>query len=116
MPIRRDPGCSGRRVGGQGGVAREGVDVMIRRRVLVSGRVQGVWFRETCRREAERAGVAGFVKNRWDGRVEAEFEGHSTVVRRLVDWCRVGPPRAHVQAVEVEEVPVQGQNSFEVYG
>ena len=73
--------------------------------MLVSGRVQGVWFRESCRREAVAAGVAGWVANRADGRVEAVFEGDETSVARLVDWCRRGPLRARVDSLEVNDLP-----------
>ena len=75
--------------------------VLVRRRVVVTGRVQGVWFRESCRREAESLGVAGWVRNRADGAVEAVFEGESAAVLAMVAWCRTGPPRAHVDDVEV---------------
>ena len=73
----------------------------IRRRVLVSGRVQGVFFRDTCRREAAAAGVAVRVDNLPDGRVEAVFEGPPAAVQCMVEWCRTGPPRARVDHVEV---------------
>jgi acylphosphatase len=78
---------------------------VVRRRVLVSGRVQGVFFRDSCRREALAAGVAGWVRNVPDGRVEAVFEGEQDAVERLVAWCRTGPPRALVTGTEthVEE-------------
>jgi acylphosphatase len=75
--------------------------------VLVSGRVQGVFFRDECRRTARDARVTGWVTNRPDGRVEACFEGDVDSVARLVAWCRRGPPGAHVTAVEVlNEEPV----------
>ncbi|HEY3700717.1 MAG TPA: acylphosphatase [Acidimicrobiales bacterium] len=80
----------------------------VRRRVLVSGRVQGVFFRDDCRREAVGAGVDGWVRNRPDGRVEAVFEGEPDAVERLVSWCRRGPPSAGVTAIEAfEEEPGQ---------
>jgi acylphosphatase len=63
--------------------------------------VQGVFFREDCRREAVGAGVAGWVRNRPDGRVEAVFEGEPDAVARLVTWCRTGPPSARVTGIEV---------------
>ena len=87
---------------------------MIRRRVVVSGRVQGVFFRDSCRREAVTAGVAGWVRNRRDGRVEAVFEGPPGAVERLVSWCRVGPPRADVDAVEVHDEDPVGETGFAV--
>ena len=87
---------------------------MIRRRVIVDGRVQGVWFRESCRGEAESHGVAGYVHNRPDGRVEAEFEGPEPAVDAMVDWCRRGPSRAVVTSVEVADVPPTGDTRFAV--
>ena len=74
---------------------------MIRRRVVVDGRVQGVFFRESCRREAMAVGVGGWVRNNADGTVEAVFEGDEAAVDRLVAWCRHGPPRALVTSVAV---------------
>jgi acylphosphatase len=86
----------------------------VRRRVVVSGRVQGVFFRDACRREATAAGVAGWVRNRADGRVEAVFEGAPAAVERLVAWCRSGSPRAAVDAVEVHDEPPEGARGFAV--
>lgn len=73
----------------------------IRAHVWVSGRVQGVWFRDACEREARVRGVTGWVQNLWDGRVEAVFEGPPEAVERLVAWCHHGPPRARVGHVEI---------------
>lgn len=87
---------------------------MIRRRVVVDGRVQGVFFREMCRREAEAARVAGEVRNLPDGRVEAVFEGPPEAVNRMVAWCRIGPPAAVVTAVEVHDEPPTGAVGFHV--
>lgn len=84
----------------------------IRRRVLVSGRVQGVWFRDTCQREARRHGVAGWVRNRLDGRVEAVFEGPPDAVLTLVNWSQHGPPRAEVTGIEVEDEDPRGDAGF----
>jgi acylphosphatase len=80
----------------------------------VTGRVQGVWFRDSCRTEARAAGVNGFVRNRGDGAVEAEFEGPRACVDRMVAWCRTGPPRARVDRVEVVAVPVIGATGFRI--
>lgn len=92
-----------------------GADVStVRRRVVVSGRVQGVGFRYSCRDQAGALGVAGWVRNRPDGRVELEAEGPSDSVDGLVDWCRVGPPHSSVTAVEVTEVEVTGDSGFHV--
>lgn len=87
---------------------------VIRRRVLVSGRVQGVWFRDSCQREARALGVAGWVRNRWDGRVEAAFEGPPDTVLAMVNWCAHGPPRAEVTHREVLEEEPEGAAGFAV--
>jgi len=87
---------------------------MIRRRVLVSGRVQGVWFRDSCRTEAQRAGVAGWVRNLRDGRVEAVFEGESDAVDEMVEWCRQGPPNAVVVDIDVVDQAPEGEPTFQI--
>ena len=85
------------------------------RRVIVHGRVQGVFFRDTCRRLAVEAGLAGWVRNRPDGAVEACFEGPGPAVERLVAWCRRGPPRAVVTGVEVSDAGApSGSRGFRV--
>ena len=80
----------------------------------MSGRVQGVFFRDDCRRLANAAGVAGWVSNRHDGRVEAVFEGQLEAVDRLVSWCRTGPPAALVSGIEVESEEPTGETGFRV--
>lgn len=87
---------------------------MICRRVVVHGRVQGVFFRDSCRREARSAGVAGWVRNRPDGTVEALFEGAEDAVRRMVEWARHGPPYAAVERVDVLEEPPTGRAGFDI--
>ena len=87
---------------------------MVARRVVISGRVQGVWFRETCRREALAQGVTGWVRNLDDGRVEAWLEGNVTAVQSVAAWCRDGPPRALVTGVAEEERVPAGHSTFEV--
>jgi acylphosphatase len=86
----------------------------MRRRVIASGRVQGVFFRDTVRNAAEHAGIAGWVRNNPDGTLEAVFEGDAGVIERLVDLCREGPPGADVRDVEVVEEPEQGLDGFRV--
>ena len=86
---------------------------VVRRRVLVEGDVQGVFFRDECRKQAEEAGVAGSARNRPDGRVEVVLEGDEAAVSRLVDWCRQGPPRAEVTGVEVSEEEPEGISGFD---
>ena len=85
---------------------------MVRRRVIVSGEVQGVGFRATGRRAARAAGVAGWVRNLSDGRVEAVFEGDQVAVDAMVAWCRRGPSWATVSGVSVEEQPPAGEHGF----
>jgi acylphosphatase len=86
----------------------------VRRRVHVAGRVQGVWFRESCRDRALAAGVSGWVRNLDDGRVEVVLEGPAAAVDDVVAWCRRGPPRARVDRVDrVDEEPV-GEQGFRV--
>jgi acylphosphatase len=87
---------------------------MVRYRVLISGRVQGVFFRDTCRRLAEEHGVAGWVRNLPDGRVEAVFEGMAEDVRRLIDWAHHGPRLAAVLAVAVEAEQPEGLGTFSI--
>ncbi|BBL78217.1 hypothetical protein RxyAA322_00710 [Rubrobacter xylanophilus] len=83
--------------------------------VYVSGRVQGVFFRDSTRERARRLGVSGWVCNLPDGRVEAVFEGESGAVDEMVRWCHEGPPHARVESVEAEEEPVSGgSEEFEV--
>ena len=89
---------------------------MIRRRVVVRGKVQGVFFRDSCQREAAEAGVAGCVRNRDDGAVEAVFEGDQEAVEAMCSWCRRGPSSADVSDVEVGEEPVKGEEGFQLRG
>jgi len=86
---------------------------VIRRRVTVSGRVQGVFFRETARRRALSTGVAGWIRNNPDGTVEAVFEGEPDAVERLVDFCREGPRGARVDWVDVASEEPEGLTGFE---
>jgi acylphosphatase len=87
---------------------------VIRRRVLVSGLVQGVYFRDTCRRTATAESVAGWVRNLPDGRVEAVFEGNADRVEHMVTWMRTGPDLARVAGVEVVDEPVEGLTRFTI--
>lgn len=87
---------------------------MIRRRVVARGRVQGVFFRDSCRREARRRGVTGWVTNRADGSVEAVFEGDPSAVEAMVAWAGSGPSRAVVEDLAVTEEAPQGERSFRV--
>ena len=86
----------------------------MRKRVVVSGRVQGVFFRDTVRNVAEREGLAGWVRNNHDGTVEAVFEGAPEAIERAVALCREGPPTAQVQRVETFDEPEEGLESFRI--
>jgi len=84
-------------------------------RVIIRGRVQGVFFRMETRRAAERHGVFGWVKNRADGTVEAVFEGEPQRVDTVIDWCRRGPRHADVQGVDIHEESYVGEfNDFSI--
>jgi len=87
---------------------------VIRRRVVVRGDVQGVFFRESCRRVALTSGVSGWVRNRADGSVEAVFEGSEEAVGALCAWCRQGPPHARVEQVDVSAEAVVGESDFAI--
>jgi acylphosphatase len=88
----------------------------IRRRVVISGRVQGVFFRATCAREATRRDVHGWVRNTDDGRVEAVFEGPEVAVTAMVAWSRNGPSGAVVDEVQVRAEPPEGLDGFRIIG
>lgn len=84
-------------------------------RVLAQGQVQGVFFRDSTQQEANRLGLAGWVTNRPDGRVEAEFQGPPEAVDQAVAFCRRGPGHADVRDLDVEEMePVEGASGFSV--
>jgi acylphosphatase len=83
-----------------------------RRRIVVRGRVQGVFFRDSCRREAQRLGVRGWARNLEDGSVEVVAEGDDMAVRELERWCATGPPRALVTAVDGRDEPPASLEGF----
>jgi acylphosphatase len=89
---------------------------VVRKRVVVHGRVQGVFFRDATRRHAERHGVAGSVRNTTDGTVEAVFEGPTDLVDELVAFCNQGPRGAVVERVEVYDESPEGVRGFRVTG
>lgn len=91
-----------------------GILSRVARRVVVHGRVQGVFFRDSTRRAAESRGVAGWVRNRSDGAVEAWFEGDADAVETMVSWARSGPSRAEVEDADVEDVAPEGLGGFEI--
>lgn len=88
----------------------------VRRRVVVSGRVQGVGFRWSTRAEAVRIGVVGDVRNADDGTVVVHLEGPRLEVEAMLDWLRYGPPEARVDALDVSDESPQGATSFDVVG
>ena len=86
----------------------------VRRRVVVHGQVQGVFFRDSTRHRAVELGVAGWVRNRSDGAVEAVFEGSPDAVAAMADWSRRGPRSAAVERVEESEESPEGLSRFDV--
>jgi acylphosphatase len=85
----------------------------VARRLVIRGRVQGVWFRESMRLEAEALGVTGWVRNRADGSVEAVVEGAPAAIEAITTWARRGPEAAEVSEVEQRAEPVAGLAGFE---
>lgn len=86
----------------------------VRRRVVVRGNVQGVFFRDSCRSEASSRGVAGWVTNRSDGAVEAVFEGEPDAVAAMVGWCSRGPRGADVESVDESAEEPEGLSGFKI--
>jgi acylphosphatase len=82
--------------------------------VFVKGRVQGVWYRQSCAREAVARGVRGWARNLADGRVEVWLEGARGDIDDVLAWCRQGPPRAVVSGLTIEDVAVSGLRGFEI--
>ena len=88
--------------------------MVIRKRVVVHGRVQGVFFRDTARRMAQSRNVGGWVRNTPDGTVEAVFEGEAGAVESMVRWCEQGPRGAVVERMEVTDEEPEGVTGFRV--
>ena len=86
----------------------------VRKRVRAHGRVQGVFFRDSLRRAAQREGVAGWAANRSDGTVEAVLEGEPEAVERVVELCRRGPGHAEVERLDVTDEDPEGLDGFRV--
>jgi acylphosphatase len=89
---------------------------MIRRRVIVHGHVQGVFFRESIRRRAESVAVTGWVRNRGDGSVEAVLEGEREALEQLISFCETGPRGARVDWVDVIAEDPEGLAGFSING
>lgn len=87
---------------------------LVRRHVVVTGRVQGVFFRDSVRERAEAHGVAGWARNRGDGAVEAVLEGPADAVERVVRFFQTGPPRAEVGSLDVSEEEPEGLSGFSI--
>jgi acylphosphatase len=83
----------------------------VRAHLLISGKVQGVYFRQSTLLEAQNLGVKGWIRNLMDGRVEAVFEGEEHEVKMLVNYCRQGPPAAKVNNLDVSYGPFKGEFS-----
>lgn len=86
----------------------------VRRRATIRGRVQGVYYRDSCRSAAVALGVRGWVRNLPDGSVQVVAEGDDDAVRRLLEWCREGPPRAVVTDVRIVEETPAAEREFRV--
>lgn len=82
---------------------------LVRAHVVISGKVQGVFFRMETLEEARKTGVSGWVKNKQDGTVEAVFEGEKALVDSVIQWCRQGPPVSRVDNVDIEWEPYTGK-------
>jgi len=86
-----------------------------RRHIRVSGRVQGVFFRANAASVASRLGLGGWVRNLSDGSVEIMVEGEEGGVAKFTEWCRRGPPLAHVTGVDIEDMEFKGEfDSFRI--
>jgi len=89
---------------------------LIRAAVHISGRVQGVWFRQSTKNTAEQYGITGWCRNNPDGSVEAVFEGEESSVKNILNWCETGPELAQVDNLQIEWENATGEFSrFEIY-
>ena len=88
---------------------RKVIFIQTRAHVLISGRVQGVWYRATTRDKAKQLGLTGWVKNTFDGKVEAMFEGEEDIIKEMIAWCREGPRLADVTDVKVDYRKATGE-------
>ena len=86
----------------------------MRAHVFVSGKVQGVFYRDTTKKEAEKRGLRGWVRNLRDGRVEAVFEGDAALVDEMVAWCKIGSPLSRPTFVDRKDEPEEKLDGFEI--
>jgi acylphosphatase len=84
-------------------------DMKSKAHVIISGRVQGVWFRANTKNKAEQLGITGWVRNTDDGKVEALFEGEENALEEMLEWCNNGPPMAKVKDVKVQRHPASDE-------
>lgn len=91
-------------------------EARIARCAVVHGHVQGVFFRDSCRRRAQSLGVTGWIRNREDATVELLAEGSPEAVEALIEWCREGPRGAYVEHVDVYDCDREGRREFTVLG
>ena len=89
---------------------------MSARRFIITGRVQGVWFRATAKEKAKELGITGWARNCEDGSVEIHAEGPEVALKEFEIWCSKGPPAATVEHLESNDSPVEHCSSFEVIG
>lgn len=82
--------------------------------IIITGKVQGVWYRQSALETALKLGITGFVRNEPDGSVYIEAEGEETQLRQFVDWCKQGPPRAIVKSVSSTESQIKNISAFEI--
>lgn len=88
--------------------------IMVAKKIIFSGRVQGVFFRAFVKKQADTLGVKGYVKNMDDGTVEAVFEGEKNAVDKLIEICRKGTTSAHIENVKIEAVSVKPHQNFDI--
>jgi acylphosphatase len=87
---------------------------MIHKKILIKGHVQGVGFRYAARSIARQLGIKGFVRNLPDGSVYVEAEGSEKQIQDFINWCHIGPPRAHINSVVTENGEIKGYSDFDI--
>jgi len=84
----------------------------VNKHVIISGRVQGVFFRASTKQKAEQLGITGWVRNTSDGKVEAIFQGGENKVKEMIDWCYHGPPLSRIDNIEIEDISYNNKYDF----